>query len=135
MDLRRSSQQARDSLEESQCKVVKGRMTLSETQIDLERERYRGCCASSFQYFYNDGVNLSFVFIRLKKKRIEEELEVLKRKAGRLQAQTEGSSIVEKLQQELGEYREILKCDICLDRTKQVLIESISVIYCLIHSS
>lgn len=56
----------------------------------------------------------------------------MKRKAGRLQAQTEGSSIVEKLQQELGEYREILKCDICLDRTKQVFIGSISVICCLI---
>lgn len=105
MDLRRSSQQARDSLEESQCKVVKGRMTLSEMQIDLERER-------------------------LKKKRIEEELEVLKRKAGRLQAQTEGSSIVEKLQQELGEYREILKCDICLDRTKQVVITKCYHLFC-----
>ncbi|KAK9911102.1 hypothetical protein M0R45_035025 [Rubus argutus] len=105
MDLRRSSQQARDSLEESQCKVVKGRMTLSEMQIDLERER-------------------------LKKKRIEEELEVLKRKVGRLQSQTEGLSIVEKLQQELGEYREILKCDICLDRTKQVVITKCYHLFC-----
>ncbi|KAM5554572.1 E3 ubiquitin-protein ligase BRE1-like 1 [Rosa sericea] len=105
MDVRRSSQQARDSLEESQSKVVKGRLTLSEMQIDLEKER-------------------------LKKKRIEEELEVLKRKAGRLQAQTEGSSIVEKLQQELGEYREILKCDICLDRTKQVVITKCYHLFC-----
>ncbi|XP_062001655.1 E3 ubiquitin-protein ligase BRE1-like 1 [Rosa rugosa] len=105
MDVRRSSQQARDSLEESQSKVVKGRLTLSEMQIDLEKER-------------------------LNKKRIEEELEVLKRKAGRLQAQTEGSSIVEKLQQELGEYREILKCDICLDRTKQVVITKCYHLFC-----
>ncbi|XP_040370193.1 E3 ubiquitin-protein ligase BRE1-like 1 isoform X2 [Rosa chinensis] len=105
MDVRRSSQQAQDSLEESQSKVVKGRLTLSEMQIDLEKER-------------------------LNKKRIEEELEVLKRKAGRLQAQTEGSSIVEKLQQELGEYREILKCDICLDRTKQVVITKCYHLFC-----
>ncbi|KAL6129097.1 hypothetical protein ACLB2K_072450 [Fragaria x ananassa] len=105
MDVRRSSQQAWDSLEESQSKVVKGRLTLSEMQIDLEKER-------------------------LKKKRIEEELEALKRKAGRLQAQTEGLSIVEKLQQELGEYREILKCDICLDRTKQVVITKCYHLFC-----
>ncbi|KAL6124537.1 hypothetical protein ACLB2K_077049 [Fragaria x ananassa] len=105
MDVRRSSQQAWDSLEESQSKVVKGRLTLSEMQIDLENER-------------------------LKKKRIEEELEALKRKAGRLQAQTEGLSIVEKLQQELGEYREILKCDICLDRTKQVVITKCYHLFC-----
>ncbi|XP_004307007.1 PREDICTED: E3 ubiquitin-protein ligase BRE1-like 1 [Fragaria vesca subsp. vesca] len=105
MDVRRSSQQARDSLEESLSKVVKGRLTLSEMQIELEKER-------------------------LKKKRIEEELEALKRKAGRLQAQTEGLSIVEKLQQELGEYREILKCDICLDRTKQVVITKCYHLFC-----
>lgn len=77
-------------------------------------------------------MNSSPVFIRLKKKRIEEELEALKRKAGRLQAQTEGLSIVEKLQQELGEYREILKCDICLDRTKQVFVGSILLFIALI---
>ncbi|XP_050385967.1 E3 ubiquitin-protein ligase BRE1-like 1 [Argentina anserina] len=105
MDVRRSSQQARDSLEESQSNVVKGRLTLSQLQLDLERER-------------------------VNKKRLEEDIEVLKRKAGRLQAQTEGSSIVEKLQQELGEFREILKCDICLDRTKQVVITKCYHLFC-----
>ena len=48
MDVRRSSQQARDSLEESQSKVVKGRSTLSEMRIDLEKERYREGSAPSF---------------------------------------------------------------------------------------
>lgn len=63
--MRRSSQQAQDSLEESQSKVVKGRLTLSEMQIDLEKERYRECCAPSFQYFNSDAVNSSFVLLGL----------------------------------------------------------------------
>ncbi len=49
-------------------------------------------------------------------------MEVVRRKASCLRAQTDGSSIVEKLQEELREYREILKCSICLDRTKEVNI-------------
>lgn len=49
-------------------------------------------------------------------------MEVVRRKESRLRVQTEGSSIVEKLQEELREYREILKCSICLDRTKEVII-------------
>lgn len=49
--MRRSSQQAWDSLEESQSKVVKGRLTLSEMQIDLENERYREFYASSIYLF------------------------------------------------------------------------------------
>lgn len=49
-------------------------------------------------------------------------MEVVKRRASRLRAETEGSSVVEKLQEELREYREILKCSICLERTKEVNI-------------
>ena len=41
LDVRRSSQQARESLEESQSKVEKSRVVLVELQIELERERYR----------------------------------------------------------------------------------------------
>lgn len=64
-------------------------------------------------------INFSFLG-RFDQKRIEEELEVVRRKASRLRAETEGSSIVEKLREELREYRDILKCSICLDRTKEV---------------
>lgn len=64
----------------------------------------------------------SFVFPRFAKKRLEEDLEMGRRKVLRLQAQTEGSSIIEELQQELREYREILKCSICLERPKEVNI-------------
>ena len=60
------------------------------------------------------------LFTRFAKKRIEEELEVSRRKLSLLKAQNEGCSVIEKLQQELGEYREIVKCSICQDRTKEV---------------
>lgn len=50
---------------------------------------------------------------------MEEDLDNLRRKSQRLKSQIEGS-VVEKLQQELREYKEILKCSVCLDRRKEV---------------
>ncbi|XP_059633890.1 E3 ubiquitin-protein ligase BRE1-like 1 [Cornus florida] len=105
LDVRKSSQQLMWSLEESQSKVDKNRVGLAELQIELEKERFE-------------------------KKRIEEELEVVRRKASRLRTHTEGSSIVEKLQQELNEYREILKCSICLDKPKEVVITKCYHLFC-----
>lgn len=64
--------------------------------------------------------------IRFKKKRMEEELDIARKKLSRLRAQTEGSSMVEKLQEELKEYKDILKCSICVDKPKEVLFVSIS---------
>ncbi|XVE76891.1 hypothetical protein DITRI_Ditri13aG0016800 [Diplodiscus trichospermus] len=104
-DVRRSSHQARESLEDSQSKIEKSQEALLDLQIELERERFN-------------------------KKRIEEDLEVVRRKVVRLQAETEGSSIVEKLKQELREYREILKCSICLDRPKEVVITKCYHLFC-----
>ncbi|KAF7844930.1 E3 ubiquitin-protein ligase BRE1-like 1 isoform X1 [Senna tora] len=97
LDVRRSSQQARDTVEEVQSKVRISRVTCMELQVDLERERFS-------------------------RKRIEEELEIARRKVSNLRSQTEGSSVIEKLQQELAEYREIIKCSVCQERTKEVVI-------------
>ncbi|KAH8516624.1 hypothetical protein H0E87_004827 [Populus deltoides] len=105
LDMGRSSSQARESLEDSQSRVERSRSALLELRIDLEKERFD-------------------------KRRMEEELEVVRRKVSRLQAQTEGSSIVEKLQQELQEYREIVKCSICLDRPKEVVITKCYHLFC-----
>lgn len=96
LEARKSSQQARESLEELQCKVKNSRANLSELLIQLEKERFE-------------------------KKRLEEELGAVKRKAERLRAQKEGS-VVEKLRHELQEYKEILKCSKCQDRPKEVVI-------------
>ncbi|KAL9385692.1 hypothetical protein Peur_022702 [Populus x canadensis] len=105
LDLRRSSNQARESLEDSQSRVERSRAALLEVQIDLEKERFD-------------------------KRRMEEELEVARRKFSHLQEHTEGSLIVEKLQQELREYREIVKCSICLDRPKEAVITKCYHLFC-----
>ncbi|KAK8583436.1 hypothetical protein V6N13_022142 [Hibiscus sabdariffa] len=104
-DVRTSSQQARESLEESQSKIEKSQVALAELQIESEKERFS-------------------------KKRIEEELEVARRKVSRLQAETEGSSTAERLQEELREYKEILKCSVCLDRPKEVVITKCYHLFC-----
>ncbi|PSS24116.1 E3 ubiquitin-protein ligase BRE1-like [Actinidia chinensis var. chinensis] len=105
LDVRKSSLQLRESLERSQSKVEKSRVGLAGLQIDLEKERFD-------------------------KKRLEEELEIVRRKVSRLKSQMDGSSVVEKLQQELREYREILKCSICLDRPKEVVITKCYHLFC-----
>ncbi|XP_010264387.1 PREDICTED: E3 ubiquitin-protein ligase BRE1-like 1 isoform X2 [Nelumbo nucifera] len=104
-DVKRESQQLKESLEESQSKVEMRRVNVAELQVELEIERFD-------------------------KKRIEEELEVMTRKATRLSSQTEGSSVLEKLQQEVREYKEILKCSICHDRPKEVVITKCYHLFC-----
>lgn len=50
LEVRRSSQQARDTVEEVQSKVRSSRVTLMELQVDLEKERYLSCSLfSSFK--------------------------------------------------------------------------------------
>ncbi|XVF22818.1 hypothetical protein REPUB_Repub12eG0203600 [Reevesia pubescens] len=104
-DVRRSSHLARESLEDSQSKIEKSRVASVELQIELERERFS-------------------------EKRIEEESEMVRRKVLRLRAEIEGSSVVQRLQQELREYKEILKCSICLDRPKEVVITKCYHLFC-----
>ncbi|XP_039046544.1 E3 ubiquitin-protein ligase BRE1-like 1 [Hibiscus syriacus] len=104
-DVRSSSQQERESLEESQSKIEKTQVALAELQVELEKERFS-------------------------KKRIEEELEVTRTKVSCLQTETEGSTTAERLQQELQQYKEILKCSICLDRPKEVVITKCFHLFC-----
>lgn len=44
------------------------------------------------------------------------------RKAAFLREQTKGSTVLQKLRQEVKEYRGILKCSICHDRQKEVIV-------------
>lgn len=53
----------------------------------------------------------------------------MRRKALRLRAQTEGSSIVDKLRQELREYKDILKCSICHERPKEVSVYNVLMLW------
>ncbi|RYR54777.1 hypothetical protein Ahy_A06g030056 isoform C [Arachis hypogaea] len=105
LDVRRSSQQVKDTVTEVQSKSGSSRVTCMELHVELEKERFS-------------------------KKRIEEELEVSRRKLSRLKAQNEGCSVIERLQEELAEYREIVKCSICQDRTKEVVITKCYHLFC-----
>lgn len=104
-DANKSSQRMTKSLEESQSKLARSRAALADLQIELEKERYE-------------------------RKRVEEEVEVVRRKASRLRSQIEGSPVVQRLQQELKEYKDILKCSICLERPKEVVITKCYHLFC-----
>ncbi|KAK7395594.1 hypothetical protein VNO78_16158 [Psophocarpus tetragonolobus] len=104
-DIRRQSQQVRDTVVEMQSKIGSNRVTRMELQVELEKERFA-------------------------KKRVEEDLEIARRKFSRLKEQNESSSLTERLQQELEEYREIIKCSICQDRAKQVVITKCFHLFC-----
>ncbi|KAL0425786.1 UNVERIFIED_CONTAM: E3 ubiquitin-protein ligase BRE1-like 1 [Sesamum radiatum] len=93
-DVRKSSQQLMGTLDEAQSQVEGSRASLAQLQIALEKERFE-------------------------RKRVEEDLDTLRRKAEQLKSEAEGSSVAEKLRQELREYKEILKCSVCLDRRKE----------------
>lgn len=62
---------------------------------------------------------------------MEEDLEVARRKFTRLKEQNEGSSVTEKLQEELEEYRDIIKCSICQDRAKEVFLCTVRYYMCV----
>ncbi|KAG8391552.1 hypothetical protein BUALT_Bualt01G0199500 [Buddleja alternifolia] len=105
LDVRKSSQQQMSTLDETQSKVEKSRVCLAGLQIELEKERFE-------------------------RKRVEEDIDTLRRKAQQLKLQAEGCSISKNLKQELSEYKEILKCSVCLDRRKEVVITKCYHLFC-----
>lgn len=125
-DIRRQTQQIRDTVVELQSKIGSNRVTRMELRVELEKERYLVCHVYNFCQMFSAHFfcNLVFLLLRFAKKRTEEDLEVARRKFSRLKEQNEGSSINEKLQQELEEYREIIKCSICQDRAKEVFLRT-----------
>ncbi|XP_039121891.1 E3 ubiquitin-protein ligase BRE1-like 1 [Dioscorea cayenensis subsp. rotundata] len=105
LDVQKECQHLRQSLDGVQPKLQRSRLDVSELLVEVEKERYN-------------------------KKRIEEELETLMRKASNLRALTEGSTVLEKLKHELREYRGILKCNICHERQKEVVIAKCYHLFC-----
>lgn len=57
---------------------------------------------------------------RYEKRRVQEELEALNSKVTRLSSHHEGGPIVDRLQEEIKEYKRILKCSVCHERSKEV---------------
>ncbi|KAL9259499.1 E3 ubiquitin-protein ligase BRE1-like 1-like protein [Drosera capensis] len=104
LDARRSSLQGRESLEALQLRVKDGRANLAGLQVDLETERFE-------------------------KRRLQEDLEAARVKAAHLTVQRE-TSTAGKLRQELLSYRELVKCSICLDGAKEVVITKCYHLFC-----
>ncbi|KAJ8499666.1 hypothetical protein OPV22_010218 [Ensete ventricosum] len=105
LEVQTESDKLRQSFVGMQNKVEKSRLDVTNMLIELEKERYD-------------------------KKRVEEGLEVMTRKAAYIRAQINGSTVLEKLRQEVKEYRGILKCSICLDRQKEVVIAKCYHLFC-----
>nr|CAD1844899.1 unnamed protein product [Ananas comosus var. bracteatus] len=105
VDVQSESQQLRQSTDEMQAKAERSRLDVAELLVELEKERFN-------------------------KKRIEEGLDVMTRKATSLRAETERSTILQKLRQEIKEYRGILKCGICHDHQKEVVIAKCYHLFC-----
>ncbi|XP_042388910.1 E3 ubiquitin-protein ligase BRE1-like 1 isoform X1 [Zingiber officinale] len=104
LEIQMEAQKSRQLLDLVQNKVEGSRLEVANLLIEIEEERFN-------------------------KKRIEESLDDMTRKAAYLRAQTKGS-VLEKLQQEVKEYRGILKCSICLDRQKEVVIAKCYHLFC-----
>ncbi|CAA0820391.1 E3 ubiquitin-protein ligase BRE1-like 1 [Striga hermonthica] len=103
-DVKRSCQKVTVTLEEAQSQVEKSREYLAGLQMEHEKERFA-------------------------RKRVEEDLDAQRRKAELLKLHAEGS-LAEKLQLELREYKEILKCTVCLDRRREVVITKCYHLFC-----
>ncbi|KAI0520643.1 hypothetical protein KFK09_008121 [Dendrobium nobile] len=104
-DVCTESHKLRNSLNEMQVQVERSRLEVTDILIELERERFN-------------------------KRTIDEGLAVMKIKATSLRSQTEGSVVLEELQQEKNEYRGILKCYICHERQKEVVITKCYHLFC-----
>lgn len=105
LDLQRECRRIVESFDEAQVRVERSRLDATELQIELEKARFS-------------------------KKRTEEELELMSRKTTHRKGHTDKPAIMEKLQQEVGEYRGILKCSICHDRQKEVVVAKCYHLFC-----
>ncbi|KAM3333822.1 hypothetical protein ACQJBY_028740 [Aegilops geniculata] len=105
VDVQGEAQQLRQSMDEVQAKVGRNRLEVAGLLVELEKDRFS-------------------------KRRIEDDLESMSRKASSLRVKTEASSLLEKVHQEVNEYRGILKCGVCRDRQKEVVITKCYHLFC-----
>ncbi|VAH81914.1 unnamed protein product [Triticum turgidum subsp. durum] len=105
VDVQGEVQQLRKSMDEVQAKVGRNRLEVAGLLVELEKDRFS-------------------------KRRIEDDLESMSRKASSLRVKTEASSLLEKVHQEVNEYRGILKCGVCRDRQKEVVITKCYHLFC-----
>lgn len=95
----------KSSLEVVQKELDRRKLKMAEIQSQLEKEK-------------------------MEKRRVQEDLTSFNSKLTRLNVQTEGGSVIEKLQEEIKEYKAILKCSVCHDRPKEVVITKCYHLFC-----
>ncbi|AQK66703.1 E3 ubiquitin-protein ligase BRE1-like 1 [Zea mays] len=95
----------RQSMDVLQAKAGSNRLEIAELLIELENERFG-------------------------KKRLEDDLDLMSSKANSLREKTDNSAVLQKLLHEAKEYRGILKCGICHDRQKEVVIAKCYHLFC-----
>jgi len=105
VDAQGEAQQFRQSMDQVQPKAGRSRLELAGLLVELEKDRFS-------------------------KRRIEDDFESMSRKATSLRAKTEASSVLDKVHQEVNEYRGILKCGVCRDRQKEVVITKCYHLFC-----
>lgn len=102
----REAQSAKAALEGAQAQLEERNRRIAEADAELEKERF-------------------------KRKRAEEESETQSLKLARRGVHHEkGGSSVEELQEEIKEYKSILKCSVCHDRPKEVVITKCFHLFC-----
>eukprot|EP01018_Ginkgo_biloba_P001761 Gb_15023 [translate_table: standard] len=102
VEVEKESKSLKSSLEEVRNEFEQCRHKVTELQVELMNERFE-------------------------KKRIEEELVSLNSKVSRL---NDGGTVAEKLQEEIKAYKQILKCSVCHDRSKEVVITKCFHLFC-----
>ncbi|KAI5061234.1 hypothetical protein GOP47_0023739 [Adiantum capillus-veneris] len=112
-------EQAKQKFAETEKDLTTSKATLQEATTELERQRSKIMEAET-----------QLEKERFERKRLQEELAVLNMKAGRLNVHHDSGPLVEKLHEEIKEYKAILKCGICNDRSKEVVITKCFHLFC-----
>jgi E3 ubiquitin-protein ligase BRE1 len=105
VDVEKESQSLKACLEAVQKESEQCKHRITDLQVELKNERFG-------------------------KKRIEEELVALNTKFTCLSSLNDGETAAERLQEEIKEYKAILKCSVCHDRPKEVVITKCFHLFC-----
>eukprot|EP00252_Welwitschia_mirabilis_P000264 TRINITY_DN10287_c0_g1_i1.p1 TRINITY_DN10287_c0_g1~~TRINITY_DN10287_c0_g1_i1.p1 ORF type:complete len:879 (+),score=230.01 TRINITY_DN10287_c0_g1_i1:295-2931(+) len=103
-ELERELHSVKSAAEATRNELQQTRQKMSDVQVELENERYG-------------------------KKRIEEDLMITNNKLARINARNDATTI-EKLSEEIKQYKAILKCGVCHNRPKQVVITKCFHLFC-----
>uniref|UniRef100_A0A7I4DYI2 E3 ubiquitin protein ligase n=1 Tax=Physcomitrium patens TaxID=3218 RepID=A0A7I4DYI2_PHYPA len=120
------NRQQSSAMESAKRKAVEAEKQLSSVKLALDAAHK--LLEERGQNFLN--VNLQLEKERFNKRRAREELEVLNMKITRLQTPHDSGPTVDRLREEIRNYEAILKCSVCQDRSKEVVITKCYHLFC-----